>query len=72
MGAEQGQGSLIAKRVLVIFLDENHCRNPHLISAITDAGIRCEKHLDHFPPGTEDTVWLPEIGKRGWCLSDTQ
>jgi len=71
MGAEQGQGGLVAKAALVIFLDENHCRNPHLIDAIAEAGVQCEKHLDHFPAGTEDTVWLPEIGSHGWCLLTT-
>jgi len=45
----------------VIFLDENHCRNPHLIAVY-------EKHLDHFPVGAEDVLWLPEIARRNWIL----
>ena len=68
MGDEQGQGSVTK---LVIFLDENHCRNPHIIAAIEQQGMICEKHLDHFPPGTEDTEWLPIVGQRGWCLVTT-
>jgi hypothetical protein len=68
MGDEPGQGGL-AK--LVFFLDENHCGNRHVIEAIEARGIACEKHLDHFPAGTEDTNWLPVIAQRGWCLITT-
>ena len=68
MGDEQGQSSLDS---LVIFLDENHCRNRHVIRVLENEGIRCEKHLDYFAPGTEDTIWLPDIGRRGWCLLTT-
>ncbi len=74
MGAEQGQGSLVAASPLVLFLDENHCRNRHVISAIEHHGMRWESHLDHFAPGTEDTEdteWLPELGRRGWALLTT-
>jgi hypothetical protein len=71
MGDEQGQGSLTPQIPFVIFLDENHCRNPHLIDAIEAAGIACEKHLDHFRRGTEDIVWLPKVGERQWCLLTT-
>lgn len=70
MGTEQGESGL-AKSSIVIFLDENHCRNRHLIETIEECGIQCEKHLDHFPPGTEDAVWLPRIGRLGWCLVTT-
>jgi hypothetical protein len=68
MGAEQGQSGLAGP---VFFLDENHCRNRHMIEAIEEHGFVCEKHLDHFDPGTEDTVWLPVIAKRGWSLITT-
>ena len=68
MGDEQGQGSLSK---LVLFLDENHCRNPHIIRAIEERGIVCEKHLDHFAVGLEDTKWLPVIAQRGWSLLTT-
>jgi len=65
MGDAQGQGSL---RSFVVFLDENHCRNPHLLKALLDADVAFEKHLDHFEAGLEDTKWLPVIAARGWCL----
>ena len=68
MGDAQRQSSL---GTLVIFLDENHCRNPHLLRVLTEAAISCEKHLDHFPAGTEDKIWLPMIAARGWSLLTT-
>jgi len=71
MGDEQGQGGLDERDSPVIFLDENHCRNRYVIDAIEAAGVRCERHLDHFPAGTEDVIWLPEVGRRGWCLLTT-
>ncbi len=52
----------------VIFLDENHCRNPHLIGALEGAGVAYERHLDHFAVGAEDVLWLPEIARRNWIL----
>jgi hypothetical protein len=68
MGDEQGQSSVTK---LVLFLDENHCRNPHIVEAIEEHGAVCEKHLDYFQAGTEDTEWLPFVGKSGWCLLTT-
>jgi hypothetical protein len=68
MGSSAGEGSLAT---FVVFLDENHCRNPHLLAALRDAGVAYERHLDHFPAGVEDVVWLPEVGRRGWTLLTT-
>lgn len=68
MGDENRQSSLSE---LVLFLDENHCRNPHIIQAIEDHGIACEKHLDHFNAGLEDTKWLPVIAQQNWSLLTT-
>jgi hypothetical protein len=68
MGDEQGQGGLSQP---VLFLDENHCRNPHIIEAIAEHGFKCEKHLDHFEAGTDDVQWLSVVGQRGWCLLTT-
>lgn len=51
----------------VFFSDENLGR--HVFpSRLREAGVALEVHYDHFPQGTEDTVWLPEIGRRGWVL----
>lgn len=35
---------------------------------LSDAGFLVEKLIDHFPKGTLDTVWLTEVGKRGWVV----
>lgn len=55
----------------VVFLDENHCRNPHIIRALTEAGVRFESHLDHFPPAAEDVLWIPVIARNNWVLLTT-
>jgi hypothetical protein len=68
MGDDQGQGGVVP---LVLFLDENHCRNRHMVEAIEAFGAVCEKHLDYFSPGTADTEWLPFVAIRGWALVTT-
>jgi len=30
--------------------------------------VKHERHETHFAPGTEDTVWLPFVGEKGWLL----
>lgn len=30
------------------------------------AGLRVERHADHFQHDTPDEVWLREVGKKGW------
>ncbi len=68
MGDAEGQSGLAP---FVLFLDENHHRNRHLLQALATAGVECEKHLDHFATGTEDTAWLPAVAAKGWCLLTT-
>lgn len=36
--------------------------------ALRAAGIRVERKTDHFDQDTEDTIWVPEVGKRGWVI----
>lgn len=50
---------------LVIFLDENHCNYKRILAVLATAGIRVERHLDHFARGTPDEDWLPLIGTNG-------
>lgn len=38
-------------------------RFPEILSA---AGLRVERHADHFPPDCPDETWLKDIGQRGW------
>ena len=33
---------------------------------ILSDGIQLEKLLDHFPRGTPDAEWIPEVAQRGW------
>ena len=58
-------------RPFVLFLDENHCRNRDLLRALQFAGVAYERHSDHFEAGTQDVDWLPEVGRREWCLLTT-
>src|SRR5208282_770372 len=52
----------------VLYLDENlhNCRP--ILDALAQHGVRYERHGSHFPPGTEDTTWLPSVGNNGWLL----
>ena len=68
MGDEQGQSGIAE---LILFLDENHCRNPHVIQAIEERNIVCKKHLDYFQPGSEDMEWLPVVAQNDWSLLTT-
>lgn len=56
---------------LVIYLDENHCNNRSILAVLKDAGIRVERHLDHFARGTPDEEWLPLVGESNWVLLTT-
>lgn len=31
-------------------------------------GVKHERHLDHFPRGTPDHIWLPKVGQNRWVL----
>jgi hypothetical protein len=56
---------------IVIYLDENHCNNKSILTVLKNAGVRVERHLDHFSRGTIDEEWLPFVGKNGWILLTT-
>jgi hypothetical protein len=53
---------------LVLYLDENlhNCRP--ILDVLLRHSIKHERHGEHFPSGTEDSVWLPFVGQRGWIL----
>src|SRR5882762_1001090 len=43
--------------------------NAHaIIETLTNLGVRFERHLTHFSPGTIDETWLPLVGSKGWVL----
>jgi len=51
-------------RDLVFFSDRDLGRRfPALLLA---AGVRIERHDDHFGPDTSDEEWIGEIGRRRW------
>lgn len=36
--------------------------------ALKGAGVIVEFHDDHFAKESQDTEWLPEVGKKGWIV----
>jgi hypothetical protein len=54
-----------------LFIDENHCRNKALLEGLSAAGIVFEKHCDYFDRGTNDVIWIPYAGLRGWVVVTT-
>ena len=52
----------------VLYLDENLHNCKPILDALVQRGVRHERHGSHFPPGTEDTVWLPLVGQNRWLL----
>jgi hypothetical protein len=38
------------------------------LEALVQSDIPHERHGQHFPPGAEDSVWLPFVGQKGWIL----
>ncbi len=48
----------------VFFLDRNF-GSKTVPAALREAGFTVEVMDDHFPPETEDRVWLQAIGRRG-------
>jgi PIN domain-containing protein len=55
----------------VLYLDENPCNSRAIHGVLNNVGIRFERHLAQFPPGTLDEVWLPLVGSEGWVLLTT-
>src|SRR5260370_25369804 len=52
----------------VLYLDENLCNTRAILDILTKLGVRFERHLDHFSPGTLNETWLPLVGSIGWIL----
>jgi len=52
--------------VRTYFFDENLSKRlPAMLAAL---GVAAMHQSDHFPSGTLDTVWIPEIGRREYVL----
>jgi hypothetical protein len=52
----------------VLYLDENLHNCKPILDALVLHSVKHERHGAHFPPGTEDSVWLPLVGQHGWLL----
>ena len=52
---------------LVFFVDR--CLGSNDVpQALAAAGMRVERHRDHFNSDADDCDWLPEVGRRGWIV----
>jgi hypothetical protein len=51
----------------VLFLDRAIDGN-RLAKALRAAGADIRRHRDEFRDDEADTVWLPEVGRRGWFV----
>jgi hypothetical protein len=38
------------------------------MDALTELGVLYERHQAYFARGTDDEVWLPFVGERGWSV----
>ena len=38
------------------------------VEGLRNAGAQVEICTEHFPRGTKDHIWLPEVGRRGWAV----
>lgn len=52
---------------LPFFLDANLGRH-QIADQLRAAGETVIIHDEHFPEGTQDEVWLTEVGKQGWIV----
>ena len=50
----------------IFFTDRN--LGKQFPNTLIKAGIKVEKHGDHFKDNAKDEEWLAEIGKRGWYI----
>ena len=52
----------------VLYLDENLHNCKPILDILVKHGVKHERHGQHFPAGTEDSVWLPFVGQRAWIV----
>src|SRR5947209_19499105 len=51
---------------VVFFIDR--CLGKAICERLRAAGLTVEHKDDYFPQNTEDEVWMPEVGERGWVV----
>ena len=52
---------------LTFFIDEN-LGTAIFPAILRDSGVSVEVLADHFSYGTQDSVWIPVISRRGWVV----
>ena len=63
-----GKRDRLRLNTFVLYLDENLCNCEGILQILRQTNVRYKRHLELFPAGTKDTVFLPEVGKKGWTL----
>ncbi len=51
----------------VFFVDAD-LSDAHFHGILSAAGVRFERHDDHFAPGTDDLDWLKKAGQHDWVV----
>ena len=51
---------------MTFFFDNNFSRK--IVESLKANGADVVHLQDEFPPNTLDTIWIPEIGRRGWII----
>jgi hypothetical protein len=55
------------QRELIFFIDK--CLGRKVVAeALRAQGERVEIMEDHFDKDADDTIWVPEVGRRGWVI----
>lgn len=51
-----------------VFFVDRSIESRSLVQSLENAGLRVEKHSDHFRPDAPDQEWLSHAGKKGWVV----
>jgi len=51
-----------------VFFFDRCLGNRDVPDAIRARGLTVEIHADHFQHDAPDSVWIPEVGRRGWII----
>ncbi len=63
------QLSIISKQLKLLnftFFLDRQVDGDDLFRVLTDAGMKIERHRDHFKPDEDDDVWIPSVAAKGW------
>ncbi len=56
-----------AANQIVFFVDRSLGKN-YVVNALRCEGELVERHDDWFAPSALDTVWLPDVARKGWVI----